>query len=45
MNFQLPHFDCGAKTENTLFALNQVRQGHITPEEQEFTQTKIILHT
>ena len=32
-------------TENTLYALNQVRQCHITPEELEISQTKIILYT
>ena len=32
-------------TENTLYALNQVRQCHITPEELEIIQTKIILYT
>ena len=39
------HFDCGAMTENTLYALNQVRKCHITPEELEFSQTKVILYT
>ena len=38
-------FDCGAMTKNTLYALNQVRQCHITPEELEISQTKIILYT
>ena len=38
----MSHFDCGALTENTLYALNQVRQGHITPEELEINQMKII---
>ena len=32
-------------TENTLFALNQVRQCHITPGELENSQTKFILYT
>ena len=32
-------------TENTLLALNQVRQCHIAPEELEISQTKIILST
>ena len=44
-NLKLPHFDCGATTENTLYALNQVRQCHITLEELEVNQTKIILYT
>ena len=32
-------------TENTLYVLNQVRQCHITPEELEISQTRIIFHT
>ena len=44
-NLEVSHFDCGAMTENTLYALNQVRQCHITPEELEIDQTKIILYT
>ena len=32
-------------TENTLYALNQVRQCHITPDELGVSQTKIILYT
>ena len=35
------HFDCGAITENTLYALNQVQQRHITPEELEISRTEI----
>ena len=42
-NREMSHFDCGAMTENTLYALNQV-QCHITPEELESSQTKIILY-
>ena len=44
-NLKVPHFDCGAMAENTLSALNQVRQCQITPEELEISQTKIILYT
>ena len=44
-NLEFSHFDCGPMTENTLYALNQVRQGHITPEEQKISLTKIILYT
>ena len=44
-NLKVSHFDCGPMTENTLYALNQVRQCHITPEELEISQTKIILYT
>ena len=42
---KVSHFDCGASTENTLSALNQVRKRHITPEELDFSQTKINLFT
>ena len=44
-NLKVSHFDSGAMTENTLYALNQVRQCHITSEELEISQTKIILYT
>ena len=44
-NLIVSHFDCGAMTENTLYALNQVRQCQITPEELEIIRTKIILYT
>ena len=44
-NLKVSHFDCGAMTKNTLYALNQVQQCHITPEELEISQTKIILLT
>ena len=36
-NLKVCHFDCGAMTENTPYALNQVRQCHITPEELEIS--------
>ena len=44
-NLKVSDFDCGSMTENTLYALNQVRQCHITPEELEDSGTKIILYT
>ena len=44
MNLKVSHFDCGAMTENTLYALNKVRQCHITPAYLEISQTKIILY-
>ena len=44
-NLKVPHFDCCATTENTLYFLNQVRQCHITPEELENSQRKIIIFT
>ena len=44
-NPKLSHFDCGAKTEYTLYALNQVRQCHISTEELEISRTKTIVYT
>ena len=44
-NLKASQFDCGAMTKSTLYALNQVRQCHITPEELEISQTKINLYT
>ena len=44
-NFKVSHFDRGAIKENTFYALDQVRHYHITPEELETSQTKIILYT
>ena len=44
-NPKVSHFDCDAMTESTLYSLNQVRQSHITQEELEISQTKIILYT
>ena len=44
-NLKVSHFDCGAMTKNTLYALKQVQQCHITPEELEISQTKVILYT
>ena len=44
-NLEVSQFYCGAMTENTLYALNQVRQCHITREELEISRKKIILHT
>ena len=44
-NLKVSDFYCDAMTENTLYDLNQVRQCHITPEELEISQTKIILYS
>ena len=30
---KVSHFDCSSMTENSLYAINQVRPCHITPEE------------
>ena len=44
-NLKVSHFDCGANTENTLYAFNQVRQCQTTRDEQEMSKTEIILLT
>ena len=44
-NLKLFHFDCSALTENTLYALNQIRQRHITPVELQISQMKSVLYT
>ena len=44
-NLKMSDFDCAARTKNTLYALNQVRQCYITPDELENGQTKILLYT
>ena len=38
------HFDCNEMTENTLYAINQVRPCHITPEELDISKAKIVLY-
>ena len=44
-NLKLSQNDCGARTENTPYALNQVRQGNITPRGLEISRTKNMLQT
>ena len=44
-NRKLCQFECGIMTENTLYAVNQARHCHLTPEKLEISQTKIILYT
>ena len=39
------HFGCSEMTENTLYAINQVRPCHITPEELEVSKAKVVLYT
>ena len=39
------HFDCSEMTENTLYAINQVRPCHITPEELEISKAKVVFYT
>ena len=38
-------FDCSEKTENILYAMNQVRSCHITPEDLEISQAKVVLYS
>ena len=42
---KVSHFDCGSMTENSLYAINQVRPCHITPEELEVSKATITLYT
>ena len=44
-NLKVSHFDYGAMTENTLYALIQVQHCHFTPGELENSLTKIIPYT
>ena len=42
---KVSHFDCSSMTENSLYAINQVRPCHFTPEELEVSKATIILYT
>ena len=42
---KVAHFDCSEMTENTLYAINQVRPCHITPEDLEISKAKNVLYT
>ena len=42
---KVAHFDCFEMTENTLYAINQVRPCQITPEELEISKAKVVLYT
>ena len=42
---KVAHFDCSEMTENTLYAINQVRLCHITPEELKIIKAKVVLYT
>ena len=42
---KVSHFDCSSMTENSLYAINQVRLCHITPEELEVSKATITLYT
>ena len=42
---KVSHFDCSSLTENSLYAINQVRPCHITPEELEVSKATITIYT
>ena len=42
---KVSHFHCSSMTENSLYAINQVRPCHITPEELEVSKSTITLYT
>ena len=42
---KVSHYDCSEMTENTLYAINQVRPCHITPEELEISNARLTLYT
>ena len=42
---KVAHFDCSEMTENTLYAIIQVRPCHFTPAELEISKAKIVLCT
>ena len=42
---KVAHFDCSEMTEKTLYAINQVRPCHITPEELRISEAKFVLYT
>ena len=42
---KVTHYDCGEMTENNLYALNQVSQCKIAPENLEISRAKITMYT
>ena len=42
---KVTHYDCGEMTENNLYALNQVSQCNIAPENLEVSTAKITMYT
>ena len=42
---KVSHLDCSSMTENSVYAINQVRPCHITPEELEVSKATITLYT
>ena len=42
---KVTHYDCGEMTENNPYALNQVSQCNIAPENLEVSRAKITMYT
>ena len=42
---KVSHFDCSSMTKNSLYAINQVRPCHTTPEELEVSKVTFTLYT
>ena len=42
---KVAHFDCSEMIDKTLYAINQVRSCHITPEKLEISEAEIVLCT
>ena len=42
---KVTHYDCGEMTENNIYALNQVSQCNIAPENLEVSRAKITMYT
>ena len=42
---KVAQFDCSEMTEDTLYAINQIRPCHVTPEELEVSKAKFVLYT
>ena len=42
---KVAHYDCKEMTESTIYAINQVRPCHNTPEELEVSKAKVVLYT
>ena len=43
--FKVSHFDCSSRTENSIYAINEVRPCHIAPEEMEVSKATNTLYT
>ena len=42
---KVAQFDCREITEKTIYAITQVRPCHITPDELEISEAKVVLYT